>query len=79
MDTSSLITADGPNLHVLLRDALPPDWEELRREIEREIDDGAQQVTFAVSQRSCISPIDAGLLRLTDLLRTSGVSTVILS
>src|SRR4051812_17329603 len=43
METTTVITYDGPYLHVLLRDVLPPDWEDVRRELEREIECGAAE------------------------------------
>ena len=79
METSTVITADGPYVHVLLRDVLPPDWDALGRELDRELDDGARRVTFALSRTSGISPDDPGLLHLTDRLRASGVVTAIVS
>jgi hypothetical protein len=40
MHPISGITSDGPYLHVLLRDVLPPDWEALRHDLEPEIEEG---------------------------------------
>jgi hypothetical protein len=79
MDTTTLITSDGPYVHALLRDVLPPDWEALRRELEREIEDGAQQVTIALSRASGISPTDEHLLDIRDRLERAGIATTIIS
>jgi hypothetical protein len=79
METSTVITCDGPYLHVLLRDVLPPDWEELRRELEDEIECGARRVTIAVGLSSGMSSTNADLLDLQDWLQAIGVPTTIVS
>ena len=79
MDTSTDITYDGPYLHVLLRDVLPPDWDALRRELEREIECGARKVTIAIARSSDVSPRNPDLLDLRDRLQAIGVPTTILS
>jgi len=79
METTTLITEDGPYLHVLLRDVLPPDWDELRRRLELEVEDGARSVTIAVSGHCAIPPSDSDLLDLRDRLQAIGVPTMIVS
>lgn len=79
METSTVTTCDGPYLHVLLRDVVPPDWEALRRELEAEIEDGARRVTIAVARSSGMSSTDADLLALRDRLQSIGVPTTIVS
>jgi hypothetical protein len=79
METTTVITYDGPYLHVLLRDVLPPDWEDVRRELEREIECGARKVTIAIARSSDVSPTDPDLLDLQGRLQAIGVPTTILS
>jgi hypothetical protein len=79
MDTSTVITYDGPYLHVLLRDVLPPDWDEVRRELESEIECGARKVTIAIARSCDVSPWDPDLLELRDRLQAIGVPTAILA
>ena len=79
MPTTSSITSDGPYLHVLLRDLVPPDWEALRRELEPEIEEGATLVTFALARTAAVTPRDPHLLELVDSLQGAGVETVVLS
>ena len=79
METSTVVTRDGPYLHVLLRDVLPPDWDELRRDLEDEIEFGARRVTIALGHSSGTPSTDPELLHLRDRLQAIGVSTDILS
>jgi len=79
LQATSCITSDGPYLHVLLRDVLPPDWEALRRELEPEIEEGATHVTFALARSTAVTPHDRGLVELVESLRGSGIRTVVLS
>ena len=79
METSTVITFDGPYLHVLLRDVLPPDWEEVRRDLEREIEHGARKVSIAIARYCDVSPSDPDLLDLRDRLQAIGVPTTILA
>jgi hypothetical protein len=79
METSTVITFDGPYLHVLLRDVLPPDWEEVRRDLEREIEHGARKVSIAIAGYCDVSPSDPDLLDLRDRLQAIGVPTTILA
>ncbi len=78
MNTSS-ITSDGPYLHVLLRDVVPPDWGALRRELAPEIEEGATHVTFALARSAILTPRDPHLLELVDSLQEAGVEAVVLS
>ena len=78
MRTNSRITTDGPYLHVLLPDAVPPDWEALRRDLDPEIDEGVTHITFAMGRAAGIAPDDPELLELVGSLRTSGVESVVL-
>ncbi len=78
MHTTGRITSDGPYLHVLLRDVLPPDWKALRRELEPEIDEGARHVTFALARSTSVTPDDPDLIDLVDSLREAGIEAVIL-
>jgi hypothetical protein len=77
--TSTRITSDGPYLHVLLRDVLPPDWEALRRDLEPEIEEGATHVTFALARSTAVTPHDQGLVKLVESLHGSGIQTIVLS
>jgi hypothetical protein len=79
MDTSTVITYDGPYLRVLLKDVLPPDWNDVRRELEREIECGARKVTIAIARSCDVSPRDPDLLDVRDRLQAIGVPTTILS
>ena len=79
MHTTSRITSDGPYLHVLLKDVLPPDWQALRRELEPEIDEGATHITIALARTTQVTPHDRGLLELVDSLHATGIRTVVLS
>jgi hypothetical protein len=79
MHTTCHITSDGPYLHVLLRDVLPPDWEALRHELEPEIEEGATHVTFALARSTAVTPHDRGLVELVESLHGSGIQTVVLS
>ena len=79
METTTVITCDGPYLHVLLRDVLPPDWDAVRRDLEREIECGARKVTIAIAGSSDVSPSDPELLALQDRLQAIGVPTTILA
>jgi hypothetical protein len=79
MQTASHITSDGPYLHVLLRDVLPPDWEALRRDLEPEIEEGATHVTFALARSTAVKPTDPGLAGLVESLHGSGIQTIVLS
>jgi hypothetical protein len=78
MHTTSRITADGPYLHVLLPDVLPPNWEALRRDLEPEIEEGARHVTFVLGRSAGVEPSDSNLLDLVDSLRELGVETDLL-
>jgi hypothetical protein len=78
MQATSRITADGPYLHVLLPDVLPPDWEALRRDLEPEIEEGARHVTFVLGRRAGVEPSDLNLIDLVASLRSSGLDTLVL-
>ncbi len=78
MQTTTRITSDGPYLHVLLPDVLPPDWAALRRELEPEIDEGARHVTFAIGRSTGVKADDLDLIDLVDSLREAGLEAVIL-
>jgi hypothetical protein len=78
MHTTSRITTDGPYLHVLLQDVLPPDWEALRRDLEPEIDEGVTHITFALGRAAGIAPDDPHLVELVGSLRTCGVESDVL-
>jgi len=79
MHSTSCITSDGPYLHVLLRDVVPPDWEALRRRLEPEIEEGAKHVTFALARSGIVTPHDEQLLELVDSLHESGIEADVLS
>ena len=78
MRTNSRITTDGPYLHVLLPDVLPPDWETLRRDLDPEIDEGVTHITFALGRAAGVGPGDPELLELVGSLRASGVESAVL-
>lgn len=78
MHTTGHITADGPYLHVLLSDVLPPDWEALRRELEPEIEEGARHVTIVLGRSAGVEPADRHLLDLVESLRATGLDTDLL-
>jgi hypothetical protein len=78
MHTNSQITTDGPYLHVLMPDVVPPDWESLRRELDPEIDEGVTHITFALGRAAGVGPDDEHLLELVGSLRSSGVESVVL-
>ena len=48
MRETTEITAIGPYVRVTLPDVLPPNWEELTRDLEPELDEGASLVTFVL-------------------------------
>ncbi len=79
MRTNTCITSDGPYLHVLLRDVLPPDWGALRSELEPEIEEGATHVTFALASSTPVTPHDPHLMELVESLHGSGIQSVVLS
>jgi hypothetical protein len=67
---------DGPQVRVVLPDVLPPDWDSIKREIEREIDDGAERVM--VMRRDARShAYDSGVERLVLGLEAEGIPTII--
>lgn len=78
MQTTNVITSDGPYLHVLLRDVVPPDWEELRQDLEPEINEGARHVTFALARTVRVTHRDPQLLKLVGALHDAGVESTIL-
>ena len=77
MRSTSEISLDGPYLRVLLPDVLPPDWEEHRRDLEPELDEGASRVTFVVGRCAGIRCNDPSLLDLVGSLQSSGVDAVV--
>ena len=78
MHATSRITADGPYLHVLLPDVLPPDWEALRKDLEPEIEEGARHVTFVLGRCTGVQPSDPNLIDLVASLRSTGLDAVVL-
>ena len=76
--TMCRITSDGPYLHVVLPDVLPPDWDALSRDIEPELDEGVTHVTFVLGHAAGVQPDDPHLLHLVDSLRASKVRAVVL-
>ena len=77
MRSTSEISCDGPYLRVFLPDVLPPDWEELWRDLEPEIDEGISRVTFIVGQCAGITCDDPSLLDLVGSLQSSGVDAAV--
>ena len=77
MHTTSTLTTDGPYLHVLLPDVLPPDWQDLRHELEPELDEGVTHVTFVLGRCAGVEPDDEELRALVGSLRATGVEAVV--
>ena len=73
MRETTEITAIGPNVRVALPDVLPPNWEELRRDLEPELDEGASLITFVLGPCCGVDRDDPSLLEFLKTLRSAGV------
>ena len=73
MRETTEITAIGPYVRVTLPDVLPPNWEELRRDLEPELDEGASLVTFVLGPCCGVDRDDPSLLDFLKTLRSVGV------
>lgn len=76
--TMCRIISDGPYLHVVLPDVLPPDWDALSRDLEPELEEGVTRVTFVLGHAAGVEPDDPHLLDLVDSLRAADVEAVVL-
>jgi hypothetical protein len=71
------IRRDGPYVHVTLPDVLPPNWRSLRRQLDEEIEDGADRA-FLEIPGSWLPPEDeASLEAIERELRELGVDVVV--
>ena len=77
MRYGSELMQDGPYLQVVLPDVLPPDWDELRKDVEAAIDDGATRVTVIASDRVGLETDDDRLEAMVDSLKDEGVEVVV--
>jgi hypothetical protein len=77
MRYGSELMQDGPYLQVVLPDVLPPDWDELRKDVEAAIDDGATRVTVIASDRVGLETDDDRLEAMVDTLKAEGVEVVV--
>ena len=74
MRETTEITAIGPFVRVALPDVLPPNWEELRSDLEPELDEGASLVTFVLGPCCGVDRDDPSLLEFLKTLRSAGVA-----
>jgi hypothetical protein len=71
------LVRDGPYVSVILPDVLPPDWAAVKRDIESEIDDGAERVMFMPGDARG-DVYDLGVQALVSGFEAEGIETIVI-